>query len=177
MLRALSNKAHSLCFLLSRKPALKRHESVWWINPKRDLDGIEPDVSEFLYVFCWKQNPRSLFYSDTLAGSHFLLLWLSQNPSQDANAFTGSIPSDVGALSALTHLDFCRCYNSSKEQTQDCLVARSQNVCCRRSLCSHYPFFCFSHNSAKDANGFSGSIPSDISFLTGLQYLNFCTYF
>jgi hypothetical protein len=84
------------------------------------------------------------------------------SPSKGFNAFTGSIPSDIGSLTALTTLEFGRC---SKEKSHYCL-----------SLCSHSPLLLsISQYPAEDENQFTGTIPSEIGSLTSLTALAFGT--
>jgi hypothetical protein len=42
-------------------------------------------------------------------GTHFIHFLLAQNPAKEKNGFSGSIPSEVGSLTALTTLDLGRC--------------------------------------------------------------------
>jgi hypothetical protein len=92
---------------------------------------------------------------------------LEQNPAKDDNGFTGTIPTEIGWLTGLETLGFCTCYSSSIWELQ---------VCCSAPLLktAHIPLFCLLYTlPCIGFNQLTGSIPSEVGFLTALTTLEF----
>jgi hypothetical protein len=69
------------------------------------------------------------------------------------NSFTGSLPTELGALSELEYLQMCKC---------------NEQVEVRNLRVSHFVLL------PPVENSFKGSLPTELGALTNLQYLQMC---
>jgi Leucine-rich repeat (LRR) protein len=102
---------------------------------------------------------------------------LSKNRSTVTNAFTGTIPSEIGLLTSLTVLGFCTCSTEKLKMRIYCpIFAKSLTYSFFAFTKSRYRVKCFYWNNSKRDWGDAGSYSSGLRYVFYIEQLKMRIY-